>query len=105
MLKSKSQVTCSYCSKIAKDSIDLPCGDVICREHLSEREVVKPNKIKCKKCSVEFQLNGHEFKSNNELKKLIESRSYLSDEELSLKKELEVLIRKFFAFYKEFGQK
>jgi hypothetical protein len=105
MLKSKSQFSCSYCSKIAKDPIDLPCSDVICREHLSEREVVKPNKIKCKKCSGEFQLNGHEFKSNNELKKLVESRSYLSDEELSLKKELEVLIRKFFAFYDEFGQK
>ena len=47
MLKSqKSQLTCSYCSRIFKDPILLPCDDSICREHLSERDVVKQNKSK-----------------------------------------------------------
>ena len=36
--------------------------------------------------------------------KVLESRSYLSDKELSLKKELEECIHKFFEFYDEFYQ-
>jgi hypothetical protein len=73
MLKSqKSQLTCSYCSRIFKDPIVFPCDDSICRDHLSERDVVKQNKIKCKQCNEEFQVKNSEFKSNVELKKLIE---------------------------------
>ncbi len=62
----------------------------MCREHLSERDVLKENKIKCKKCTEEFQIKNNEFKSNEALKKLIESHSYLNEEETSLKHELEV---------------
>ena len=51
MLKLKSQLTCSHCSKIFRDPIELPCDDFICREHLSEKDVVKENKIKCKECN------------------------------------------------------
>jgi hypothetical protein len=54
MFKWKSQLTCSYCSKIYKHPIQLPCDDSICGEHLSERDVVKENKIKCKECNGEF---------------------------------------------------
>ena len=64
MLKLKSQLTCSYCSKIFNDPIDLPCDESICREHLSERDVRKVNKIKCKKCNEEYQVKDNEFKSN-----------------------------------------
>jgi hypothetical protein len=104
MLTLKSQVTCSHCSKIYKDPILLPCEDSICGEHLSERSVVNQNKIKCKKCSEEFQVKGHEFKSNIELMKLLESHSYLSEEEIELKRELEECIQKFYEFYDEFSQ-
>jgi hypothetical protein len=105
MLKSqKSEVTCSYCSRIFRDPIDLPCGDSICREHLSDRDVVKANRIKCKKCSDEFGVKNNDFKSSNELKKLLESHSYLSEDEMSLKQELEQSIRTFFEFYDEFAQ-
>ncbi len=87
MLKSKSQVTCSYCSRIFKDPIQLPCDDSICHEHLKDRDVVKENRIKCKKCNEEFVVRGKQFKSNNELRKLLErSESYLSKDESSLKK-------------------
>jgi hypothetical protein len=104
MLKLKSQLTCSYCSKILKDPILLPCEESICREHLSERSVVKQNKIKCTKCKVEFEVKDSEFKSSNVLAALIESRSYLSNEEINLKQQLEVSIKKFFEFYDEFNQ-
>jgi hypothetical protein len=104
MLKLKSELTCSYCSKIFKDPILLPCDDSICRGHLSERDVVKANKIKCKKCNDEFQVNDDAFRSNKTLRNLIENQSYLSDEESSLKHEIEISIRKFFEFYDEFTQ-
>jgi hypothetical protein len=104
MLTLKSQLLCAYCSKIFRDPILLPCGDSICRQHLNERDVVKQNKIKCKKCNAEFGVNGHEFKSNETLKQLIESHSYLNETEIKLKRELEVSIKKFFEFYDEFSQ-
>ena len=106
MLKSKkSQVACSYCSKIYKDPIDLPCGDSICLEHLSEKDVLKVNKIKCKKCNKEFGVKNNAFKSNNELNQLLESQSYFSEEEIVLKQVLEESIQKFFQFYDGFAQK
>jgi hypothetical protein len=105
MLKLKSQLTCSYCSRIFKDPIELPCDENICREHLSEKAIVKENKIKCNECKGEFQVKDIDFKSNKTLKKLIESQSYLSEQEICLKQELEEMTRKFFEFYDEFHQK
>jgi hypothetical protein len=106
MLKSqKSELTCSYCSKIFRDPIQLPCGDSICREHLSDKDVVKVNRIKCKKCNGEFGVKNNEFKSHNELNNSIESHSYLSEDEQRLKRELEHSIKQFFEFNDEFQQK
>jgi len=82
----------------------LPCDDSKCSGHLSERNVAKENKIKCNICNEEFQIKGNHFKSNEALKNLIESHSYLSGEELGLKQELEMSIRQFFEFYDEFQQ-
>ena len=97
MLKSKkSQLTCSHCSKIYKDPIDLPCGDCICLEHLSDKDVLKAKRIKCKKCNKEFGVKNNAFKSNNELNQLLESQSYFSEEEIVLKQVLEESIQKFF---------
>jgi len=104
MLKLKPDWTCSYCSKIFKDPIDLPCGDTVCRQHLSDKDVVKENKIKCIDCNQEFKMTCDEFRSNKRLKNLIESQSYLSQEEISLKKKLEESIQKFFQFYDELTQ-
>ena len=105
MFKSKkSQLTCTYCSRIYKDPILLPCEDSICREHLSERDVVKATRIKCKKCNGEFQIKNNHFESNEDLKKLVESTCYLSEEEISLKKVLEESMQKYFELYEEFAQ-
>jgi hypothetical protein len=103
MSKRKSHWTCSYCSKILKDPILLPCGDSICNEHLSERDV-KENKMKCNDCQQEFQIKDIQFKSNKTLKKLTESQSYLNEDELSLKLELEETIGKLFQIYDEIKQ-
>ena len=102
-LKLKSQLTCSYCSKILKDPIELPCDDSICREHLSERDVVKENRIKCNRCKQVYQVKENHFKSSNALKNLIESQSYLSEDESSLKQKLEASIRDFFQLNNKFN--
>jgi hypothetical protein len=104
MLKWKSQLTCTYCSKIYKDPVDLPCDDSICRAHLSERKVVKGNRIKCKECKQAFQVEDSQFKLNKTLKKLLESQCYMSEEEICLKLELEALVRKFVKCYDAFIQ-
>ncbi len=105
MAKRKSMCMCSFCSKILKDPIQLPCNDSICSEHLSDRDVVKRKKIKCNECQKEHLVrNKKNFKSSNSLKKLIESHCYLSEEETSLKLELEASIQKFFQFKHEFNQ-
>ena len=102
MLKLKSKLTCSFCSRIFKDPIELPCEDIICREHLSDRDVVKENRIKCTKCNEEFQIKDNQFKSTKAFTNLIESQCYLSDEETSLKQNLEESIRKFIQLHDEF---
>ncbi len=99
IISQKSQLTCSYCSRKVKDPILLPCEDSICREHLSESDIVKENIIKCKECSDEFRVRENQFKSNNELTQLIESQSYLNEEVINLKQELEISITKLFEFY------
>jgi hypothetical protein len=105
MLKThKSQLTCSYCSRIFKDPILLPCDDNICRQHLKERDVIKQNKLKCKKCNEEFEVKNNQFKLNEAISKLIESHSYLNETEMSLKRELEVSIKKFFDIFEHFQE-
>ena len=92
-------MTCSYCSRIFKEPIDLPGGDSICRQHLFEGDIVKVNRIKCKKCNGEFGVKNNEFYSNKTLKNFIEGQSYLSEDEMSLKKKFEESIGKFCEFY------
>ena len=65
----KLSLTCSYCSKILKCPIKLPCKDLICQEHLHEKEVVKQNKIKCLNCKQEFQVKDNEFRLAKSIQK------------------------------------
>ena len=99
MSKLKSTLTCSYCSKIFKDPIELPCNHNLCRVHLAEK---KENKIKCGECKQDCEINDNDFKTNYFLKKLLDDHVYFSDEEFSLKKQIEESIRKFFQMYEQF---
>jgi hypothetical protein len=99
----KSSLTCSYCSKIFQDPIEQPCSHNLCKGHLSEKNVVKHNRIKCIKCKQDFQVKDNEFKSNNFIKKQLGDLLFLSDEEVSLKNKIEESIRTFFQMYEEFN--
>jgi hypothetical protein len=102
MNKLKSSLTCSYCSKIFKNPVELPCKHSVCKEHLIEKDVQKLNKIKCVECNQEFQVKDNEFKSVEVLKKLFDDQLYLSDEEISLKQKIEDSIRNYYQLYEEY---
>ncbi len=98
----KSTLTCSHCSKIFKDPIELPCKHHLCKGHLTEKTVAKENRIKCGECKSDFVVKDNYFKSNIIVKKQLDEHVYLSDEEVSLKKKIEESVRKFFEMYEQF---
>jgi hypothetical protein len=77
----KSNLTCSYCSKIFKDPIEMPCGHNLCKEHLTEKN---ENRIKCVECKQDFGIKDNDFKLNNFAKKLLDDHLHLSDEEFEI---------------------
>jgi hypothetical protein len=95
----KSTLTCSYCSKIFHDPIELPCSHNLCKQHLFEKN---ENRIKCVECKQDFEVKGNDFKSIEILKKQLDEHVYLSDEEASFKKQIEYSIRQFYQMYEEF---
>ena len=99
----KSNLTCSYCLKIYKNPIELPCKDSVCYEHLTEKDVVKINKIKCTKCKQEFEVKENEFPSASLVNQLLNNQVFLSDEEISLKEKFEDSIRAFYEIYEEYS--
>jgi hypothetical protein len=99
----KSILTCSFCSKIFKDPVELPCEDLICKENLSAKDVQKQNKIKCLECKKEFPVKNEEFKSVKLIQKQIDNKLYLSDDEKCLKQQIDESIRDFYKLYEEFS--
>ena len=81
----KSNMCCSYCTKILKKPISLPCGDSLCEEHLAEASIANQSKIKCCKCEEEFIIKDHKFLPNNTLQTLIDDFNFLSPNEQKFK--------------------
>ena len=102
MNRLKSTLTCSYCSKIFKDPIELPCKHNLCKRHLTEKTTPKSKKMKCVDCKQAFDVKGKDFKTIDFVKKLLDDHVYLSDQELSWKKQIEDSIRQFFQMYEQF---
>jgi DNA repair exonuclease SbcCD ATPase subunit len=96
MTSIKQDFTCAFCSKIYKNPFILPCDDILCEEHLKEVNVRKNNSITCKTCQIEFDVKDNQLiRPSKVLQKLIENERYLSDEEKSLKRQLEQALRDF----------
>jgi exonuclease VII large subunit len=69
---------------------------MLCEEHLKEASVRKNNSITCKTCQIEFDVKDNQLiRPSKAMQKLIENERYLSDEEKSLKKQLEQALRDF----------
>jgi hypothetical protein len=102
----KIDLTCSFCTKIFKSPISLPCGDTICEQHLKEDTYCKCNSIKCKTCHKDFDLDdlNQLIKPNTIVQKLIEHERYLSDIEKSIKNSLEESLSHLFELNKKMQQ-
>jgi hypothetical protein len=103
-MSEKSDFVCSFCKKILKNPINLPCFDIICEHHLKETSVLHDKSIKCSTCKVTFNLDTHTFVPNRLLKNLLEKQFYLSDEEKDLKKSLENSLQDFFKLSEGYHQ-
>jgi hypothetical protein len=102
MERLKSTLTCSHCSKIFKDPIELPCKHNLCKRHLTEKTTTKSKKMKCGDCKQDFEIKGKGFKTIEILKKQLDEQVYLTDQEFALKKKIEDSIRTFFQMYEKF---
>jgi hypothetical protein len=99
MKRFKSSLSCSYCSKILKDPIELPCNHNLCKAHLSEKDIIKENRIKCGECKQEFQVKNNTFKATEMLKDKLDDFLFLSHREFSLKMKIQYSIQKLFQMY------
>jgi DNA repair exonuclease SbcCD ATPase subunit len=85
-----------FAQKFTRIPFLLPCDDTLCEEHLKEASVRKTNSITCKTCQIEFAVKDNQMiRPSKAMQKLIENERYLSDEEKSLKKQLEQALRDF----------
>jgi len=84
----------------------LPCGDSICEYHLNEANVLKDNSIKCmvSTCKRKFNLDSNVFIPNKTVKSLLDKETFLSDEEKSLKKCMQELLKKLDTLSDEYRQ-
>jgi hypothetical protein len=101
-LKLKHILTCSNCSKIFRDPIELPCKHSICQEHLTEKKFLNQNKIRCSKCKQDFEVKGSDFKSIELVKKMLENKIYFNEEEIFLKHKIEESIKHFYEMQDKF---
>ena len=82
----KSELTCSYCMKIYRKPVILPCNHCLCEEHLKDIDVLKVKQIQCKTCKQEFGLDDNEFKPNEIVQSLIEKEMHMTEAEKEIKK-------------------
>jgi hypothetical protein len=82
----KSEFTCTYCMKIYRKPVILPCNHCLCDKHLKDIDVLKVKTIQCKTCKQEFALDENEFKPNEIVQNLIEKEMHLTKAEKAIKK-------------------
>jgi hypothetical protein len=81
----KSTLTCS---KIFKEPIELPSRHHLCKTHLTEKDIVNKDRIKCVECGQNFKVKDKDSKTNEIIKKQLSEFVYLSDEELLIKQHI-----------------
>ena len=97
-MSSKVDYVCSYCPKIFKNPIIIPCFHTICEHHLQETNFLKNKLIKCKICKLDIDLTTYTIKPNKHAKILLEQESYLSEVGKSSKNSLEEDLKKLMEF-------
>lgn len=61
---------CAFCREILESPVILPCNDIICKKHISNRI---EELIRCEKCGVEHRIPTNGFQSIIALQEIIEA--------------------------------
>jgi len=100
----KANLTCSNCTKIFQDPIQLPCNDSICAHHLKEAKSLREKIIKCTKCSQTFEIDliENNMRPNRLVRPFLNEEMYLSYDEKQFKHEIKRGIDMFHKLLDEF---
>ena len=71
-----SEYICEFsgCKKFFKEPIALPCGDMVCREHVSDTAT----SFKCPDCEEEFIVPDDGFRINRKVNAFLKNNSHLT---------------------------
>ena len=93
----KDDAICNICKRFCDDPISLPCYCFVCNEHILGEEKY----IKCLKCDEEF-LKTKRLKSNELVKKIINSDLHLTEQQKSIKGKVTKMLSDFDTFLDDF---
>lgn len=99
-MDTRSFFICNICNNFLNNPYYLPCHCLVCKHHLYRK-----SSIECIKCSKKFSLPHDDVKENAQLKNLIESGFYFTEEEKKLKQSLNKSVTLLQELYKEFQEK
>jgi WD40 repeat protein len=93
-----SEYLCDFvgCAKYLKEPITLPCGDIVCREHVDGRAT----SFECPICDNEFIIPEEGFKINIKMSSLINKNSHLTGQHKQAKEIFDQLEKEIEDFQK-----
>jgi predicted RNA-binding Zn-ribbon protein involved in translation (DUF1610 family) len=81
--KNNLEYICEFsgCNKYLKEPITLPCGDMVCREHISDTAT----SFKCPDCEEEFIVPEEGFRINRKVHNFLKNNSHLTGKHKQVK--------------------
>ena len=95
----KSEYICDFsgCKKYFKEPIDLPCGHIVCKQHVNKLETT----FKCPKCDKEAAIPEAGFKINLKINEELKSNSHLTGLHKKVKEKFDQLEKVVDNFYEK----
>ena len=96
---SDSKYICNFsgCKKYLKEPISLPCGDMVCRKHVSDTST----SFKCPDCEEEFIVSEEGFKMNWKMNETLKTNSHLTGEHKQVKEMFDQIEKVIDSFYEK----
>ena len=102
----KSDFVCSICSNVLKKPITFLCGCTVCGIHIHNKDVLKINTFKCKACNIEYNVKELEsLQPNKALENLLSRGIHLTEEEKTLKSQIEKEIAELYKLCDQLREK
>jgi hypothetical protein len=94
-----SEYICDFsgCKKYFKEPINLPCGHIVCKQHLNKLETT----FKCLKCDTEAVIPKGGFKIDLKMNETLKSNSHLTGQHKQVKEKFDQLEKTVNNFYEK----